>query len=67
MKMFRLFLALLVCTAAVSCASARTPILGEQKVEVEKMYQFVASHNPEFPREVAQAFYEIGEALWHPR
>lgn len=61
MKMFRLFLALLVCAAAVSCASARTPILGEQKVEVEKMYQFVASHNPDFPREVAQAFYEIGE------
>lgn len=45
----------------VSCASARTPIIGEQKVEIERMYQFVASHNPDFPREVAEAFYEIGE------
>lgn len=25
------------------------------------MYQFVASHNPSFEREVAEAFYEIGE------
>ncbi|MDE5919062.1 MAG: glucosaminidase domain-containing protein, partial [Duncaniella sp.] len=41
--------------------SARTPIIGEQKVEIERMYQFVASHNPDFPREVAEAFYEIGE------
>lgn len=47
---------------ATACPlSARTPICGEQKVDVEQMYQFVSSHNAGFPREVAEAFYEIGE------
>ncbi len=61
MKPFRLFFTLVILATAATCASARTPILGEQKVEVETMYQFVAAHNPDFPRELAQAFYDIGE------
>ncbi|MDE5726415.1 MAG: glucosaminidase domain-containing protein [Duncaniella sp.] len=61
MKTFRLILSFFLFSITVSCASARTPIIGEQKVEIERMYQFVASHNPDFPREVAEAFYEIGE------
>lgn len=47
--------------STVSALNARTSIRGEQKVEIEQMYQFVAAHNPGFPREVAEAFYEIGE------
>lgn len=61
MKTFRLILSFFLFSITVSCASARTPTIGEQKVEIERMYQFVASHNPDFPREVAEAFYEIGE------
>lgn len=61
MKTFRHLLLLMVFAVVASCATARTPIRGKQKVEVEKMYQFVASRNPEFQREVAEAFYEIGE------
>lgn len=42
-------------------AVAVTPIRGMQEADPERMYQYVASHNPNFSREVAQAFYEIGE------
>ena len=40
---------------------ARTPIQGKQKVTVERMYQFVSSRNPDFSREIAQAFFTVGE------
>lgn len=39
----------------------KTPILGSQKVDIETMYQFVVSRNPDFDRQVAEAFYHIGE------
>ena len=37
-----------------------TPIMGEPEIDAEQMYRFVAARNPEFPREIAEAFYEIG-------
>lgn len=40
---------------------ASTPIMGEQEADAERMYQFVASRNPDFQREIASAFHEIGE------
>lgn len=42
-------------------AFASTPIRGTQEADPERMYQYVAAHNPDFTREVAQAFYDIGE------
>ncbi len=54
-----LLLLLLSLTLLSACAS--TPIRGSQKADPERMYQYVASRNPDFSREVAQAFYEIGE------
>lgn len=39
---------------------ADTPIRGTHCVEVDRMYRFVSSHNPDFPYEVAEAFYEVG-------
>ncbi|MCI9285407.1 MAG: glucosaminidase domain-containing protein [Muribaculaceae bacterium] len=41
--------------------SAKTPIMGKQQVEIEKMYQYVSTHNPDFSREVAEAFFTVGE------
>lgn len=56
---------LIILTLILTCASvwaaASTPIRGPQEADVERMYQYVAAHNPLFPRETAQAFYEIGE------
>lgn len=43
-------------------AWGRTPIRGSQEADVERMYQYVAARNPSFDREIAEAFYEIGEA-----
>ncbi|MBD5374772.1 MAG: glucosaminidase domain-containing protein [Bacteroides sp.] len=34
--------------------------MGEPEIDAEQMYRFVAARNPEFPREIAEAFYEIG-------
>ncbi|WP_302265412.1 glucosaminidase domain-containing protein, partial [uncultured Duncaniella sp.] len=34
---------------------------GIQEADAELMYRYVASRNPDFPREIAQAFYDIGE------
>lgn len=39
---------------------ASTPILGDQEVDAETMYRFVAERNPEFDREIAEAFHEVG-------
>ncbi len=56
----RLTFSLLLALTAMS-ALASTPIRGTQKADPERMYQYVAARNPSFSREVAQAFYEIGE------
>lgn len=37
-----------------------TPIAGEPELEVERMYQYVSSHNPDFTREMAEAFHNVG-------
>ena len=38
----------------------KTPILGNPEVDVDNMYAYVKRHNPDFRREVAEAFYSIG-------
>lgn len=53
--------ALMLLVLAMLPLEARTPILGSAKVDAEQMYRFVASRNPGFEREVAEAFLEIGE------
>ena len=42
-------------------SSAKTPIFGKAQVDVDYMYDYVCRHNPKFDREVAEAFYRIGE------
>ncbi len=39
---------------------ASVPILGIPQIGVEQMYRFVCSQNPDFDREIAEAFYNIG-------
>lgn len=56
----RLTFSLLLALTAMSAVAA-TPIRGTQKADPERMYQYVAARNPAFSREVAQAFFEIGE------
>lgn len=55
----RLLLLLLAVVMPVG-AFAKTSIFGEAEVGVDDMYEFVCRHNPEFQREVAEAFYDIG-------
>lgn len=55
----RKFFLLLFCLA-VARISANVPILGEPEADVERMYQYVASRNPSFSREVARAFHDVG-------
>lgn len=38
----------------------KVSILGSPEVDVEVMYRFVASRNVDFPREIAEAFYNVG-------
>lgn len=42
-------------------SSAKTPIFGKAEVEVDHMYAYVSRHNPDFDREIAEAFYRVGE------
>lgn len=61
-RTFHILLPLLMLASIISdTVSAATPIRGTQQADPERMYQYVASRNPDFSREVAQAFYEIGE------
>lgn len=61
-RTFHILLPLLMLASIMSdTVSAATPIRGTQQADPERMYQYVASRNPDFSREVAQAFYEIGE------
>lgn len=43
-----------------SSLGVRTPITGESQIDVDQMYRFVAARNPDFPREIAEAFFKIG-------
>lgn len=40
---------------------AATPIRGDLEVDIDRMYEFVRTHNKEFPREIAEAYYHIGK------
>ncbi len=53
------FLLLMLCGAAVGI-EASNRIVGEAKVSPEDMCEFVRQHNPDFPLEIAEAYYEIG-------
>ena len=56
-----LFILLSLIMLYPSDGRAATPIRGAQQADAERMYQYVAARNPNFSREVADAFYEIGE------
>ncbi|MDE6090053.1 MAG: glucosaminidase domain-containing protein [Duncaniella sp.] len=58
--MLRLIFPLLVALMPL-LTFAKTPIFGKAEVEAEQMYDYVRRHNPDFEREVAEAFYRIGE------
>ena len=58
--MQRLILPLLLTLMPV-LTLAKTPIFCKAEVEVEHMYEYVCRHNPNFQREVAEAFYTVGE------
>lgn len=50
-----------VLEAEVSSISEDMSILGRSSVDVERMYRFVCSRNPNFERSIAEAFYDLGE------
>lgn len=58
--MHRLILPLILTLMPVF-SLASTPIFGKAEVEVDHMYEYVCRHNPNFEREVAEAFYKVGE------
>lgn len=60
-RTFHIYLLALLLSLLSVTARAATPIRGTQQADPERMYQYVAVHNPNFSREVAQAFYDIGE------
>lgn len=53
------FVTFLLLVFAAICRAA-TPIIGQCEIGPEQMWQFVLTHNPDFPRETAVAFYEVG-------
>ncbi len=48
-------------TAFTFTLNAATPICGDLEVSVDRMYEFVRTHNKSFPREIAEAYYNIGK------
>ncbi|MCM1522191.1 MAG: glucosaminidase domain-containing protein [Muribaculaceae bacterium] len=54
------FLGVISCSGLKGTVSPGTSILGPHQVEIETMYQFVASRNPGFDRRIAQAFHDVG-------
>lgn len=48
-----------LCCATLS-VTAKTPIMGDTEASVERMYQFVLAHNPEFDREIAETYHRVG-------
>lgn len=57
--MRQIFISILVFIG-VLVMHAETPITGQCEIGPEQMWQFVLTHNPDFPRETARAFYEVG-------
>lgn len=58
--MTKKLLCLLLFLLSAPALLCETPIEGTPMVGPEQMWQFVYSHNRDFPRETAEAFYEIG-------
>lgn len=54
-------LSILLFTLLTPLLWGRTPIRGDNSVEAEQMYQFVAAHNPDFDPAVAEAFFTVGQ------
>lgn len=54
----KLFLAFIMMLPLL--AAGKTPIFGTPEVEIDNMYAYVKRHNPDFRREVAEAFYNVG-------
>ena len=47
--------------AAAASVRSQNPIFGKAEIDVDYMYEYVCRHNPKFQREVAEAFYNVGE------
>lgn len=58
--MFRQLICLLFIVSGVT-AYGNTPIFGDPEVEIDHMYAYVSRHNPDFNREVAETFYNVGK------
>lgn len=56
-----LLISLLLFIALAPHSALAMPIMGTPTADVERMYSYVVKHNPEFRREVAEAFINIGE------
>lgn len=61
MKALLRLLLILITLNAPAGIFGQTPILGSAELEVEHMFQYIRSHNAEFPREIAEAYYIVGE------
>ena len=57
--MFRYIFGAILCLLPL-LSFGKTPIFGNPEVDVDHMYAYVRRHNPDFRREVAEAFYNIG-------
>lgn len=57
--MLRHLICFIVCLLPASLWG-KTPIFGNPEVEIDHMYAYVTRHNPDFKREVAEAFYNVG-------
>lgn len=58
--MTRLIVYLMLLVAGVAVADGQTAILGASQVSAEAMYRYVNKRNPEFTRDIAEAFHEVG-------
>lgn len=64
MRHFKTFLLLICLSLFISpCLNARegTPILGESALDAQQMWEFVRQHNPDFPKELAEHYLELGK------
>lgn len=65
----RIFTFLMLMLWGATTTQASNHIVGEAKVLPEDMCEFVRQHNPDFPLEIAEAYYETAPftgfvAMW---
>ncbi|MCM1110103.1 MAG: glucosaminidase domain-containing protein [Clostridium sp.] len=53
-----LFVALI---SGIAPLSATTPIVGDPELDVDHMVRYIRQHNSDFPREIAEVYYAVGE------